>query len=57
MDVLSTQLADSLDNVSVNDASGDKQDLFKLLARCNLKLGQWQSALVEEHSPVSITWA
>jgi hypothetical protein len=31
-----------------------KQNLFKLLARCNLKLGQWQATLVEESNPVSV---
>lgn len=29
-----------------------KQDLFRLVARCNLKLGQWQATLVEETNPV-----
>lgn len=59
MDALLAQVADLTGLSNANDAAiqpdkadAAKQDLFKLLARCNLKLGQWQATIVEESNPV-----
>jgi hypothetical protein len=57
MDMLLTQVMDSVGATNGTESGlqvdAGKQDLFKLLARCNLKLGQWQATLVEESNPVS----
>ncbi|KAI9026899.1 armadillo-type protein [Hyaloraphidium curvatum] len=61
MDGLLVQLMEATGASSTADSSAldktdppPRQDLFRLLARCNLKLGQWQATLLEEQDPDNV---